>query len=815
MKQRALLIAEKPSLKRTIEAVYKKHQDKIPYDITFMEQRGHLLTLKLPNELDESLVKWTWETLPIHPEEHGGWQYKVISDKKVGNFLTCKERFAAIKNELNNNHYDFIINAGDPDQEGELLVRIVLSALGTKLPVKRYWSNDTTEFKVLDALIHLKDDDNDPMLTNLLKAAYGRQHSDYRFGFNISRAATLKMNYRVACGRVKTPILGMVCKRDIEIKNFTPSTCYGVRADFAPGFSGQLFERSSLNNQKDNEDGKKDGSEGLIWFENASEAEELKKILATPQKVVNFDSQRVESYAPKLFKLASAQIAAGKMGYTASQTLSIIQGLYDKGYMSYPRTDCEYISSKENLPEMLRSAASVPELAPFVEKISKETIGKVRGTKKWANDKALADAGHSALVPTTKAPDFNSLTDDEKRIYALICRQFVAIFLPPLIQDKTQMITSSGDHYFRSNGKTLVSAGYTEIFNTKFTDTQIPKYKEGDYIDVDSYETIEKTTTCPKRFTDADLIAACEVPHKFLNDESLKSLGKRLKIGTSATRAGIIEELITRDKYLERKKEGRTVYIVPTDVGMSIYQNLKDCDICKIDMTGEWELKLEEIRSGNRSLDEFEHGMMHDVESMILDIKNSDMGEISRYKEHEVIAKCPKCGGDIKSGQKGFYCSNYKEKECHVGAAKKICDSELSDAEFLTLLSGKEIEKSIKKGIRSWKQKLCYDLDECKLKFVEEVETDAGYRCPKCSSELSNKGNIISCSSCSFKFYKTVGTNSKELTDEQIRKFFNEGNTGLVKKIRSKKGTYFDAYIKLKDDKTGTEFEFPAKTKEK
>lgn len=809
MKQKALLIAEKPSLRRTIEAVYNKHRDKIPYDITFMEQRGHLLTLKMPNELDEELLKWSWETLPIHPEEHGGWQYKIIEDKKVGNFLTCKERFAAIRKELSNPKYDFIINAGDPDQEGELLIRMVLSALKNKLPVKRYWSNDTTEFKVLDALVSLKDDDNDPLLTNLLKAAYGRQHSDYRFGLNISRAATLKMNYRVACGRVKTPILGMVCKREIEIANFVPSTCYGVKANFVPGFSGQLFEKNALNKQGSSEEDKKDGAEGLIWLKNASEAEDVKKTLTTPQKVVNFDTQRVESYAPKLFKLASAQIAAGKMGYTASQTLSIIQGLYDKGYMSYPRTDCEYISSKENLPAMLRSAASVPELAPFVQRISDETIGKVRGTKKWANDKALADAGHSALVPTTKAPDFDSLSNDEKQIYTLICRQFVAIFLPPLVQNKTQLVTVSGEHYFRSSGKTLVSAGFSEIFNTKFTDTQIPQYNVGDYIDVDSYETVEKTTSCPKKFTDADLIAACEVPHKFLNDESLKSLGKRLKIGTSATRAAIIEELITRDQYLTRQKEGKTVYIIPTSVGMSIYQNLKDCDICKIDMTGEWELKLEEIRSGNRSLEEFERMMMRDVESMILDIKNSDMGQISRYTEHPEITQCPLCGGKIRSGPKGFYCSNYKEKNCHVGAVKKICDSTLTDDEFVELLSGNEIEKKIKKGSNSWKQKLKYDLEECKLQFVEAEESPTEYKCPNCSSTLIDKGSLYKCTDCSFVFYKSAC--GKELTSRQIESFFTTGNTGLIKGMKSKKGNRFDAYIILKADRTGTEFEFPSK----
>ena len=265
------------------------------------------------------------------------------------------------------------------------------------------------------------------------------------------------------------------------------------------------------------------------------------------------------------------------------------------------------------------------------------------------------------------------------------------------------------------------------------------------------------------------------------------------------------------DIYLERKKEGKTTYIIPTPVGMAIYQNLKDCDICKIDMTGEWEIKLEEIRTGKKSLEEFEHSMIRDVENMILDIKNSDMGQINKYAEHAEIATCPLCGGVIKSGPKGFYCSNYKEKECHVGATKKICDSELSDAEFVKLLSGSQIEKVIKKGTSSWKQILSYNLDECKLHFVEAQESISKYECPNCKNELTDKGNLYGCSKCSFTFWKSAL--GKMLTEKQIDSFFKTGNTGLVKGMISKKGKRFDAYIILNAEKTGTEFEFPKKEK--
>lgn len=799
---KALLIAEKPSLRRTIEEVYNKHKGEIPYDIKFLDQRGHLLTLKSPDELDEDLKEWSWDTLPIHPEEHGGWSYKIIPDKKVGSFLTSKERYMAIKDELNGGSYDFVINAGDPDQEGELLIRIVLSALKNKLPIKRYWSNDTTEAKVLDALQNLRDDDKDPMLVNLLSAAYGRQHSDYRFGMNLSRAATLKMGARVACGRVKTPIMSIVCRRENEIKNFVPSTCYGIKANYSGKFSGQLFD-SSVKEDEDEENKEKNSSSvGLIWFDTEEEANDCKKTLASPARVIKFESKKVESYAPKLFKLATAQIAAGKLGYNSAQTLSIIQSLYEKGYLSYPRTDCEYISSGENLGALLRSAAVIPELLPFIKKIDNTSIGKVKATKKWVNDKKLTESGHSALTPTTQKPDLSKLSEDEIKIYTLICRQFVAIFLPPLVQNKTLLISEISGNTFKSTGKTLVNPGYTEIFGTKFADMEIPVHKDGDLIDVDNFELVSKTTTCPKRFTDADLIAVCETPHKFLEDMKYKALGKNLTIGTPATRSSIIEELISRDKYLQRHKEKKTEYIIPTDTGMTIYENLKDCAICKVDLTGEWEEKLEMVRRGEISLSNLEIGMREHVEKLILDIKSATMSNLGRT----AVCKCPSCGGDIISGPKGFYCSNYKGG-CQMGAYKKICDSTVTDSEFATLLTGETIKKKINKGSTSWEQEIKYNFEEHKFEFVKYEPTASSYKCPKCSSGLSDTGKTLKCTdTCGFIFWKSAC--GKNLSKEQIDRFFASGSTGLVKGLKNKAGKSFNASIVLNDELTGTKFEF-------
>lgn len=842
---RALLIAEKPSLRRTIEAVYKKHIKEIPYQIDFMDQRGHLLTLVLPDEMDASLKKWSWSTLPIEPEKLGGWRYKVIQERKTGNFLTSAERYEAIKKKLQTENYDFIINAGDPDQEGELLIRIVLAELKREflessfesdngsnktlddksgnqsdiksdneldnlsklnqygesnnnsrtkatIPIKRFWSNDTTEPKVLEALINLRDDDNDPMLVNLLKAAYARQHSDYRVGMNISRAASLKMDSRVACGRVKTPIMSIVCRRELEILNFVPSTVYGVKVKYEEGFEGQLAEPGVLNagakskskgSKADNEatdgaadkapaaDKKKQGKKeadgakgeeseereegaGLIWFDTKEEAEALIKTLSGPAKVLKFQSRKQETQPPKLYKLATLQIAAGKLGYSSAKTLEIVQSLYEKGYVSYPRTDCEFISSNEKLYELLRSCMGVPELEEYIKTITNGAIKKVQSSNRWVNDKKLQEAGHSALIPTTYKPDFAKLTKEQQDIYRLICRQFTAIFLPPLVQKKVELVADISGQMFRSTGKTLVDEGYSKIFGTKSTDAMIPQHKAGDLIPTESFELAEKTSSCPKRFTDADLIAVCEAPHRFLTDMSHKALGRALKIGTSATRASIIEELIKRDKYLQRKKEKKTEYIVPTDDGMHIYERLKDRKICQVDMTAEWEEQLELIREGKLELNSFEESMRQDVRAMIEDIRSlgtadrrsgvrgtgnvvgrdqktaTRSGDISQG--YRIVGKCPECGGSILSGPKGFFCSNYK-KGCGVGAYKSVelhgtehpsdnkltsLEYKVSDEEFARLLKEEQPEISIGDGQKQSKYRLKYNLADRKILAV-------------------------------------------------------------------------------------------------
>lgn len=823
---RALLIAEKPSLMREIEAVYKKYRNNIPYDITFICQRGHLFTLMMPNEMDKSLTTRGWDTIPFYPDEHGGWKYKIIPDVKKGNFLTSAERYKEIENELKSEEYDCIIHAGDPDQEGQLLVDIVLSQLKSSLPVKRFWTNELTENEIFEALLNLKDNDSDIMLQNLSQAAYGRQHLDYLYGINISTACALKMNGRAAIGRVKTPLLAIVDKREEEIKNFKPSTVYGVKVVYKDGFEGVLFASKTMDeNTEENADQEdaNNSESGVIWFDTKKEATDFIACLPTTLTTKEFTKKEQKTLPPKLFKLATAQIAAGKMGYNDTVVLQTIQSLYEKKLLSYPRTDCEYLGSHEDFESFLKSAAVVPSLTPFVASITPEDIKRVKGTKKWVNDKALQESGHSALRPTSMpCSDFSSLSKIEQDVYELICRQFVAIFLPPLIQSKTCLIAIDDEgNTFRSNGKTLIDAGYTKIFNQTFSDMIIPEKRCGDVLSVDTYDVAERTSVCPKRFTSTDLIGVCENPAKYLDDESLKALGKRLKLGTPATRSPIIRTLIDKDGYIKEEQKGKTVYLSPTSNGHAIVANLKNCAICRVDMTGLLEEKLELIRTGEMLLADFEADTRRDLETLIEEIKSMNMTALaSRYTE---VGKCPLCGKTILEGGKGYFCSGYKkddETSCRFGIPKSFIGGIISTNDCKSLISGGVISKKLKnKEGKTWLQDLAYNVQEQKIDFVEHQDQKTQYKCPCCYSHIIKTQYAYVCEKRDYNDKSTCQFNiplvfcKKKLPEKEIKELFGKNRrTGVIEGFVSpKSGKKFNAALMIDKEKQGIAFDFPKK----
>lgn len=823
--QKALLIAEKNSLMNTIKDVYTKNKDKIPYEIDFKAQRGHLIELLMPDELDESLKDWSWDTLPFHPENYGGWQYRVKQEKRVGNFQTAQERFDEIKSAIDSGQYDFIINAGDPDQEGELLINLVLDKAENKLPVKRFWSNNLTDKNVLNTLQNLKDD-ADPFFKNVLAAAYARQRSDYRFGMNLSRAGTLKMGGTAAIGRVKTPILNIVVNREKQIRNFKEETMYGVRLVYGDDFKGSLFvpQSEDVKTNDDDVDDTEGQEAGIVWFNTKEEAESVIKELGNKSVVEDYVTKKESQKPPKLFKMVTAQNAAGKaFGYKTDQVDAILQELYEMKLLSYPRTDCEYIPSNEDLTSIISAAKGNAELAKYANNITNDDISRVKNTKKWSNDKEVDKAGHTALIPTDKSVQGVSLNKDQANIYNMVMRQFLSIFMPDLVQNKVEITTKNNDRLFRTTGKTLVDPGYTVIFNKEIRETSLPVLEKGHELNVLDREVSEKKTVCPKRFTSTSLAMACDSPLKYLEDENLKKLGKELKIGTPATRSGIIKELIEKDKYMKEVKAGKSVEIAPTNIGEAIINNLEGFDITKVDMTGLWEEELIDVRSGDLSLEDLESRMIDRVNEEVKKFRQTDMKPIPSNSKYNEIGICPKCGGKLIEGPKVFFCSNNKEKGCRVGGFKNVYGAEITSDEFLKMLNGEKIEKNMtykndKTGrISKWTQAVGVD-ENGTIAPIKKHE-DTGWVCSACGKKIIETDRFYSCEgkddeSCGVFISKRIG--EKDIPKEEFEKLFTTGMSGVIKGLKSakKKGETYNAQMIINNEEKKIDLKFVEDQKE-
>ncbi len=764
--QRALLIAEKPDQMQQIQQVYEKYQDQFPYEIDFMAQRGHLIRLLYPNEIDPSRNVWKWENIPFFPDEEGGWKYDVIKEEKKGKYLTSQERYHKIEQALHSGKYDFVIHAGDPDREGELLVCLVLKKAGNRLPVKRFWQNDLTEKHVLDALLHLRDDETDPLLVHTRASAYGRQWADYMYGLNLTQAASLKMQGMAAVGRVKTVAQYIVCLREREIRNYVETSVYSTEVTYIKGFKGSLVALQS-NGQSDQKE-----TISEVWFETKAEAERIAEDLYESATVIQVEKKQKSEASPQLFILSSAQIQAAKMGYRADEVRDAIQHMYEAKVMTYPRTDCPYLSSDTDFHGILRQLHDIPELAPIIDRISDSDIDRVRHDKRYVDDKALQEAGHSALRPTTDGITTLSLSKIEQDAYMMIAMRFLAMFLPPLITDHVTMVCQNGSYLFRSSGKSVVQKGWRDIYPGDITDTMIPAYQEGDTIQLIDSDVKTKTSTKPKRYTSAELIQVLNHPVKFLLDESYRTVaGKKLKIGTAATQTDIIRVLVQRDHYIEEVEEGKTLRLKPTDIGMQIIDNLEGCDLTKVDVTGSWEMDLEDVRTGKMTLEEYEQKTKAQVISIIEDIKNRDMKPLpQKKKKFEEIGICPSCGNKLLKVEKGYFCTGYKESGCQIRSSRVIRGRELTTDEFLTLIHGKSIEKEIIIAKEAVKRTLAYDFDTSRI-YINDPDARVIGTCPKCGGDLVGGHDEVRCKKGDLTLSRHFMRH--DFTDEEILSLFH------------------------------------------
>lgn len=785
--QKALLIAEKPSLMRDIKNAYEHCKHELDYDITFISQAGHLVELIDPIEVNPIYKSWDVSLLPINPEHEGGWKYKVTP--------SCKKLFTDISSEVKSGKYDVIINAGDPEQEGELLIRLVLQKIDNTLPVLRFWSHSTTATDLEKALHNLESNSEDKY-ENLFKAALIRQHADWLVGMNGSRAVAdrIKGAPKIAVGRVMTWLQTMIVDREDEIKNFIPKTVYGVKVTCDNGIEAALCEVTA----KTDPNGRPQQNIVASWYNTRVEAENMKARLLPQCTVKKVTKEKNSTYAPKLFNLGKLQSEAGKIGFSAAKTLEIAQSLYEKHYISYPRTDCEVMASTDNFRGIIASAGSVPEFA----KAAQYAAGKISSfasIKKFVNDEELAKHGHSALVPTTDKPNFSTLNNEEITIYKMIAKRFLTAFYPPLIQENTTILLDDNGEMLKATGKVVLDAGYTAFSGEDMQNNAIPAVNEGDILTITKSQIAEKTSTCPKRITEGNIIDLMDNPSRFLEDKSIKDDVKDFSIGTAATRAAIIEKLI-KDKYIEVKKG--TYY--PTDFGSFMIHTIRGISVCKTDTTGQWERMLLKIKSGDMTYEEGVAQMEAQLAELLKDIKGVNQASWGDGGQRGFLMKCPGCGKDIIEGPRNFFCTGFRDG-CKYSIMKENANLKVkySANDAKKLFSGEVIEKTLTKDDKQWKQKLRFD-PEAKWNpaFVQAEETATDIECPCCKELLVRKGKRISCKACGFGLWVEVC--GLALPNDELRYIFEHGkSSGKLKGFTSKAGKSFSAELTF--EKNGKE----------
>ena len=461
---KALLIAEKPSLMREVQKTYNKHKSKFKDEIDFQTFKGHTMSLKMPGELNPVWEKWSLSTLPIIPDN---LDYKVDPSKN--------KIYNEIKKQIKNGGYDYLINCCDPGREGQAIFHTFIRSLNCKLPVKRMWHLDLTEEKLLDALLNLRDDLNEPALYNMTEASILRAKFDWLIGMNYSPAYTLRANTgkAIGVGRVMTPTLAILVNRELEIKNFVPKDYYQIEGDFGD-FAGTYF---NIVDKKEN-----------TRLDTMEDVEKILKSLSlnpNDSKIISTEKKKNLKYAPSLHNLSNIQAEASRaFGYTPKKTLELVQSLYEKKLVSYPRTNSEYLTKAmtKDFNRMLACLRSVPDLGEHVDKVLSEPkrLSDVASNKSYVDDSKVTD--HYAITPTGNTADLSILSPDEGNIYTLIAKRFLSIFMDPQATERTVIITENNSHKFKTNGTILLDKGYTVLYGTTVNNKMLPPLSKGDTV---------------------------------------------------------------------------------------------------------------------------------------------------------------------------------------------------------------------------------------------------------------------------------------------------------------------------------------------
>jgi DNA topoisomerase III len=642
-----LFVAEKPSLANEIakglgSGTRKSGYIQIGNDIVTWAY-GHVLRQKNPDEYNEKYKTWKMEDLPIIPSK---WQL-VISDN-------CQQQFTVIKNLIL--QADEIVNAGDPDREGQLLIDEILEFIGNMKPVRRILLNSLDERSVRKSLADLRDNKN---YIGLKNSALARSRADWLVGMNLSRAYTIsarKFGYQqtLSIGRVKTPTMSLVVRREDEIRNFVTVKHYQIKIDW----QYEQSTISSLWNPSENFPGL--DPEGRLLDQNKA-VEMFEKIhsvalkhgagVAKSEDVEKKETQRLP------YSLSALQIAAGKKyGYDPQLVLNTMQELYEKKLTTYPRSDCDFLPENQLMDareifENLRSVSDV--LTQMIQGANLSIKSRA-----W-NDKKIS--AHHAIIPTTVKCNFSSLSDIQKNMYIMVVRAYVAQFYDVHIYQQKKLFIDCGGELFMATGKAIRQMGWKELYlsDQRLEDQEqepaLPDITQGEKVKYHDGKVLEKRTSPPKRFTASTLLEAMKQIHKYAKDPDLKAQLKTVSgIGTEATRAGIIDELVKKGFLKVEKK-----YLFPTELSNMMVKILPS-QMTYPDMTAIWEDQLEQIAHNEISFTNFFEKQKVNLSYLLQSTQNI---KISPPKS---AVQCPVCktGTLVKrSGKNGVFwsCGNYPQ----------------------------------------------------------------------------------------------------------------------------------------------------------
>jgi DNA topoisomerase III len=650
---KTLVIAEKPSvgtdLARILKGPFKKGEGVLEgpeHVITWAV--GHLVQLAEPDEYDAKFKRWRMEDLPIVPD-----RFKlVVRDER------SRKQMSVVTKQIGRDDIGEIVNACDAGREGELIFAYLYEKANGKKPVNRLWLKSMTSAAMKEAFSSLRPSDEFALLE---QAARSRSEADWIVGMNATRAATIRLRSSfdgaVSLGRVQTPTLAIIARREEEIKAFVPEPYWLVDASFEADGKRNYEGRFHA------------GAKPRI--ETAEEAESIvAACIGRPGKITKLEKKEQREKAPMLYDLTTLQREANnRYGFSAKRTLGAAQRCYEEHKaLTYPRTNSRYLTSDmvaeiKPIAELVGHDSAYTKGAEYVIGLDLLPLARV------VNDEKVTD--HHAIIPTRSEHNLEKMSSDDRRIYDMVTRRFLAVFHPEAVFENTRVETTVGDgdgHIFRTRGKLLVVPGWRGVYDEvaaesrpkgeedEGVDQQLPKLEDGETVKTLEIASDRKETKPPRRYSDASLLGAMETAGKLVDDEELREAMKESGIGTPATRAAIIERLITVG-YVERDARA----LVATEKGLNVIRLLDAHMLTSPELTGNWEHRLGKIERGEDSREKFMSDIagfaeqtVHKLDETLKDVK------IPRAK----LGPCPVCGHEISENRKGYSCWAREDPGC-------------------------------------------------------------------------------------------------------------------------------------------------------